>query len=346
MAQVWTKDQDGNWVPGLPLIKGSTGWVNGNIIYEKTGSSTWTVRWTRDTTPPAAPGLSLSGGTTTNPLTVTVTAPSASDTRLVRVKVSTSAFPTSTSKSDSYYYSIQQSGEPWSDWTVTPSQVRTKLFYPQNMVPLPSLVANTTYYFTAWAQDTSFNWSTATTASFKCPAPPAPAPVPVKKSAYITTTDSGSYSAQYNNWRTDSNYVYQAGSQDWRGLWFYSTKIKTQLAKATSIAKMQIYVQRVNTAHGVSGGANVDLVAHKLASQPTGDPIGSMTGHSTVGTLTRGQGAWFNVPSGWWPSILSGTYKGLGLRFGTTSYTDNDYMYAYGAGTSSGKIYIEWWENA
>lgn len=347
MPQIWTKDPDGVWVNGLPMVKASSGWLNGKLVYEKTGTSTWTLRWSRDTTPPALPGMTLTGGTTTNPITVQITAPSAADTVRVRVKVSTTSFPTNVnSTTDGQYYAVQDAGEAWSDWKVTPSQVRTKLFFPPKLTPKQNLKAGTTYYFTAWAQDSSLNWSAARNVSFKCPTPTAPPPTLVKKTAYITTTDSASYSAQYDNWRTDSNYVYQAGAQDWRGLWFYSTKIKTILAKATSVEKMQVYVQRVNTDHGVGGAANVRLVAHKYASQPTADPIGNMTGNNLVGTLSRGQGKWLDVPSGWWDEFKTGTYKGLGLRFGTTSYTDNDYMYAYGAGTNSGKIYIEWWELA
>lgn len=341
MAQVvWVKDGTGTWVPAQPNVKNVNGWLPATFIKQKTGSTTWSTIWARDTTPPGHAAVALGYNSTTNhKMHVVYVAPSDADVANLLIKVSTSGYPTSTSTTDSSFVSASPPGmsRPWSV-VPTAASAPGSMDYPVVGTATPGV----TYYVTVWAQDTSFNYSAPVTASFKIPVAPVVTP-PTTKSAYFTTTDSGSYSDSSNSWRTDNNYVYQGG-QDWRGLWFYSTKVRSALAKASKITRMEVYITRANTAHGVTGHSNIWLIAHRLASQSGGDPIGYMTAPIQDGALLRGESGWANIPSTWWPSFVSGAYLGVGMRYNDTSYTDVNYMYAYGAGTNSGKLYIEWTE--
>ncbi len=336
---IWQKDGSGVWAPVQPNVRASVGWLPASFVKQKTGVSTWTTIWQRDTVAPGTPVLALAW--VSGALRVTATAPADVDLTNLVVKISTSAYPVNPRANDSDYVQTLYSttNKPWSQWDAVPSQVLVRSYPPP---PLAAPKSGSTLYVTAWAEDSSFNFSGAATASLKVPVV-VPPPTVVNKSAYITTTNSGSYSDTGNYWRTDNNYVYQGGA-DWRGLWFYGTKIRTALANANKITKMQIEIGRANTAHGVSGGANVRLVTHDLSSQPAGDPISRLTSSAFLGTLSRGQYKWFDVPSSAWPTFVSGAKLGFGLRYNDTSYTDPNYMYAYGTGTNSGRVYIEWQE--
>ena len=46
------------------------------------------------------------------------------------------------------------------------------------------------------------------------------------------------------------------------------------------------------------------------------------------------------VTSGWYSAFKSGSYRGLGTMYQTTSNTSSYYNQCYGKGTSSGKLKI------
>lgn len=332
-GHILTKNQDGTWHSGFPLVRKSTGWVRGNLGYVKTAPTVWTLRYDGDYTPPAAPTMSVNAAGTS----ITVKSPVAADLSIIIVKRSTSAYPTNTAQDANFDKTMQPDNNWWSQYWAKSAGSRT--------MPL-KYAAGTRIYFSAWSLDSHGNTSSVGHYTAVVPKPAAP-PVPVKvtRSAYIDATSSGSW--RDTGWRTDNNYVYQAGSGGGHaGFWFYSNRISSALSKAISINKMQVYIQRVNSVHGVSGGATVQFTSHRLQNRPAGSPAGLINVMGQPGTLTRGQGVWFNVPSNVFEAFRTGWHVGFGLQYGATSFTDPHYQMAYGAGTASGRVYVEWVEYA
>lgn len=323
-GDLWVKGPDG-WTKDTTVLyaKGAGGWKRGSLLYQKTASTTWTRRYERDTTPPAKPILSAMTTDSSYVLTVTLKAPADADVARVYQAWSTSSYPTDYTKG-SYV-------------SVISNQTTLKRYAGQKV--------GTVLYWTFWAMDSSGNVSQPLNYKYTVPRVYVP-PTTVAKKGTFFPTDSGSYNDQSNYWRTDNNYVYQGG-YDWHGMWFYGTRITGALARARSVTKMTISITRANTVHGVAGAASVYLTRHTLASQPGGFSSAYDGPHpgTFVGTLNRGQTLTFTVPSSWYPLFANKTYKGLGLYFGPTSFTDARYLYALGAGSAaSGKVYIEWTE--
>lgn len=340
MGQVWIKDETNTWQPGLPAMRTGTGWVNGKVVLQKTATTVWTARWSRDTVAPAAPAsVSLTYSASTGKLTVTAKAPSSSDVKLLRIKVSSTAYPSNTNTDANYYVDGQPDGTKWSDVPVAPNQTITRTFPPSNT----KVTAGKTYYVSVWAQDTSYNFSPIKQASFKVPTPATPPPAVKVRSAYIYPTDSGSWGEGYG-WRPHDNYVLAGFSYNWRGLWFFSTRIKSALARAKQINTMKITITRGGDPRGAAFGF-IRLRAHSLATQPSGDPLRYMSDISSSGVIARTSSRTITVPSNWYPGFLSGQYRGLGVAWSNAVSDENDDSVGfYGAGTQSGKIYLEWTE--
>jgi hypothetical protein len=322
-GDVWVKRPDGTWAKsGMPpYAKTSTGWHRITAIYAKTGSSTWTQRYSRDLTPPAPP-VSMSFAMSGTTLNVSVKAPATADVATIVLQWSFTG------------YHGSQYEQPRAGINVTPNQTVTFSY--------PSQKSGESYYWTAWAVDSSGNTSTALTGRYTVPNLYVP-PTLVTKVAYLYPSSSATYVQDGSYWRSDSNFVYQGGLNQY-GQWFYDTRIIAALIKAKHVLDMRIQITRANTVHGVSGPAGVYLTAHTLANQPAGNPAGSNTPSLYVGTLNRGETKTFEVPSSYYAGFLSKQYKGFGLYAGETSYVDPKYLYALGAGSPSGKLYVQWQE--
>jgi hypothetical protein len=194
----------------------------------------------------------------------------------------------------------------------------------------------------AWAKDVSGNWSIPANTTWTFPYPPAPTSTLVTKSAYVNTTDSASWRSNYG-WRTDNNYVMQGGPDNFQGFWFYGTAIASLLKNAHSITKAELYVQRVNSSHGIAGAGNIYIGHHDLTSQPSGSPgTNRVIGETNLVDLGRGEGKWVTLSSSWHDDFKSGAYRGVGAMYATTSVTSSYYNQMYGAGTSSGRLKFTW----
>jgi hypothetical protein len=339
-GSVWIKkgDSTNEWFQGQPYFKHATsGWLLGSKIYEKTDATTWTLRYDGDATPPAAPTLTSTYNTSTLTWSAKITAPADADTAKVCIKVSKTAYPTNPGTQDANSpTNVQADGTPFWLYNTTAGTVSTR--------NLTGMVSGTKYYVSVWAADASGNWSTATNATFTFPYPPAPTKVLTTKSAYISTTDSASWRSNYG-WRTDNNYVYQGGPDNFQGFWFYGTAIRSLLANAHSVTKMEIYIQRSSSSHGVAGDGNIYVGHHDLSSQPSGSPgTNRVLGEYNIVDLARGEGKWVTITSSWYDEFAAGTYKGLGSMYSTTAVTSSYYNICYGKGTSSGKLKITWTE--
>lgn len=337
----------------------------GKWIWRHDGTA-WVQVWSADTTPPAAPGVSLaivSG--TKNVVSVTLTTPPAPIIRTV-VKVGVNKWPSSspTDTSDGCYYAQTSPpngvgvAEPWSEWwyqypssTYGASGITGTKWIPSSYQTF-TFPLSTPIMVSAWCQDDFFNWSAAGSSYIYTLNPDPPPPTLKYMSQYFGAVDSaswmtaGPYANQWDSNTLSNHYVYQAGSYGQNGYWFYGAAPQQAMASRNAATKLNIYIQRVNTAHGVSGGANVHVGAHTMWSRPGGAPS-SIMGIFSPGTLLRGEGKWFDLtapfPGGTWAEqFAAGGLKGFGLGYGVTAFTDPNYLYAYGAGTSGGQLYCEW----
>jgi hypothetical protein len=336
------KNASGNWVSGKPYFKyGTSGWLAGASILEKQGDdSTWTEIWNGDSTPPPQPGALYSYGDTYydsingiwQPVFIT---PDVSDVNRMCVKMSRVLYPDDPGVDDLYSaHDVQPDGSQFWIWDTYPGQSIQRFNY--------NMVAGESWKFSEWCEDTSGNWSPVRQGSFTFPYPPTPTKTLTTKSAYITTTDSASFSDW--GWRSGHDLL-QGGPYSDNGFWFYGTKIRSAIANAYSISSIQIYVQRSSTSHGVYGDANIYIGHHGMTTQPSSSPgTNPITGEYNAAQLTLGEGKWVTLPSSWYSYFKSGTYRGLGLDQGYTSVTSSNYAICYGYGTSSGKLKITWKE--
>jgi hypothetical protein len=261
-GSVWVKNSEGTWVQGQPLFKHETsGWLSGSKIYEKTDSTTWTLRYDGDVTPPNYPALSGTYDATNRIYYPKITAPADVDTTKVCIKVSTAGYPSNPGVFDSASSTqVQSDGSVFWLYNATPSSISTRR--------LTGMVAGTKYYVMTWAADVSGNWSAPTYTYFTFPYPTTTTKTLTTKTAYISTTDSASWRSNYG-WRTDNNYVYQGGPDNFQGFWFYGTAIRSLLANAHSVTSIQIYLQRSSSSHGIAGDGNIMLGHHDLCSGST-----------------------------------------------------------------------------
>lgn len=345
MGQMYKKGADGLWKPAAPYARTSTGWKKSGKYYRKSGS-TWALLWEVDTTPPAAPTVtSLVNDPNTKKLTLIVRTAADADTSAMDVRMSITAYPTDN----------KTPAQAFSGSTKTVAKSTSYTFV------MPYTKTNTTYYFSAFVKDALGNVSARAIKSLKVPTPvspvptppptkpvvpgtpappPPPAPSPTAPTVYkatISTTASASWTNDYDKWYPN---VTQGGLNDYKGCWFFGTRLTNVLKVARKIRKMTIRVQRLSSTHGVSGEANVLLVMHERSSA-SGAPVFSNT--VKIGTLSRGEAGTFPVPVEWWDNMQKSTYwKGFGLRGGDISYSSANYMVAYGFGTRSGEVYIEY----
>lgn len=342
VGSVWYKKTAGTsgdtWVQGMPHTKDSTGaWQVGKTIYEKTGASTWTVRYTGDVTPPAAPTYQITNQADLRTVTNVIHAPADADTVQICNKISKTGYPVNPGTQDSNSFTdVQTDGSVFWLYTVEPGDTNTRVH--------SGMVSGQKYYQSVWAKDAAGNWSAPTNYTWTFPYPTTTTKTLTTKSAYIGVLDSGSYRSNYG-WRTDNNYVYQGGPDNFQGFWFYGTNIATALANAHSVTKMEIEIQRSSTAAGVGGDANIMLGHHNLTSQPSGSPGSDrILGEYNAVDLTRGESKWVTIYSPWYQYFQSGYYRGLGLQYGTTSVESSYYAICYGDGTNSGRLKLTWTE--
>lgn len=337
-GSIWIKNSAGNWVQGPLYVKTpTTGWARGYEVYQKTGASTWTMIYDGDITPPAAPTSNNSYDASKKYYNAQVVLPTTSDTVRGCIKVSTTAYPVNpgvVTSGDTFTYANSVDGTPIWLWDAIPGGAYTRRF--------TGMVSGKKYYVSAWAQDDSGNWSSPYHYTFTFPYPPAPTKTLVTKSAYVSVTDSASWRSAYG-WQNDNTYVYQGGDYDWRGYWFYGSGIANLLKNAESLTKVEMYIQRVNSSHGIAGDGNIMLGYHGYSAQPGGTPA-VVSGKYNVVDLARGEGKWVTLNNAWRASILSGSIKGFGLDYGSTSVSSSYYNYCYGRGTSSGRLKLTWTE--
>lgn len=158
--------------------------------------------------------------------------------------------------------------------------------------------------------------------------PPAPEPPPSRRTVNVQPTDMGSFGA-YNQHQREMVQGW-VGGRPASAFWFYGNRIAEARAGGR-IVSGSIYVQRLGTAHGVGGEANVRLGVHKRTGRP-GAP-GDIQHVGVTARLRRGQAK--NVPlTAVHVAALNEGYRGLGLAVGGAGYTHPDYLLATVGGAS------------
>jgi hypothetical protein len=279
MANLWVHNGT-DWVQGVPSVARPTGYVPGAAVYARPTTSTWSVAWQRDTTPPPAPLIetSIVSGTR-NKLRITITTPVTSK-KFLRcvVKVGINKWATSPTANDGMFYTESNAGEQWSEWftaslvadnTIEPEEVATKDF-PATYQANINLPLNTAINISAWVQDTSLNWSAAATKTqYTRKSTDTPAGMSVFKTA-IMPTSWDAWSEQAEGWLyrskgkpfTHHDYVLNPAFGRWQvftgtfGKWrtyvCYGNRVRQVLNTAYEVRKVSMPLRRRSYQSGVT----------------------------------------------------------------------------------------------
>jgi hypothetical protein len=355
MGTIWTGQLDGTWkAGGNPLVGTTTGFVPGRFIWRHNGT-TWVQVWARDTTPPATPTVTLAiVGGTKNVVAVTVKHGAVLPITRTVVKVAWDGnWPSNPGTVDGYYFAQTTAGgaggpeewsEFWKGYTNLPANISGTKNIPASYQTF-SIPLSTAVRVQAWAQDDFYNWSSGGTASIYTLAPDPPAPVLREVAAAFNCSDAGEWSTNNNYWTSSGNsngYGSQGGNYALEGYWFYNGQVAGNLPNMVNGLEVRAYIYRVNSSHGVSGAALVRPGVHRAASKPGSGPgIASLWGGGI--NLTRGQGDWYALNTGWMSEMKGGTICGLAIGgVGYTSYSSASYAVCYGRGTTGGQWYMRW----
>jgi len=337
-GSIYYKGAPTAWSQGQLYVKDATSWKPVVHLYEKTAPTVWTERFNADLTPPAAPPLFVNTyDAAARTMTTTFTASADADVTGMCCKISATGYPTQPgvyTSADSPT-TVQADGTQFWSWTTTPGGKSTRKHV--------GFANSKKYYMSAWSRDASGNWSAPVSYTWTFAAAPAPVKTLTTKTAYVYTTDSGAWRSAYG-WRSGYD-LYQGGTYNDQGFWFYGTAISTLLKNAYDITSVQIYVQRSSSSHGISGAGNIMIGHHALTSQPSGSPgTNAVQGEYNAVDLGRGAGAWVTLNNTWDTEFKAGTFRGLGIMYTTTSVTSSYYNIVYGKGTSSGRLKFTWRE--
>lgn len=285
MGAIWVHNGT-EWKQGVPSVARETGYVPGRAAYRRPTTSTWSLIWQRDTTPPPAPILDVTMvPETRNKFSIKLTTPVTSK-KFVRavVKVGINKWSTGPVANDGTYYAEVNAGEPWSEFltaslvddnAISPSETQTKQF-PASYQGNVNLPLNTPVNISAWVQDTNLNWSEAATVSvrtLKATDPPAGMQL-FSTAIYQTSFDTWSVAKSYYILRDEYTkaslvaaakktwvgqygpnlYGWQGGTERYMQYMCYADRIRSVMNQAHSIAGLRFaFVRR-----GYSGPSNED----------------------------------------------------------------------------------------
>lgn len=168
------------------------------------------------------------------------------------------------------------------------------------------------------------------------PAPPAPpAGPPTVRTVTVQPADAAMWDAQAQQWRTDV--LAQGGVVPNRAMWFYGAAVATAIG-AGSLVSASLYVQRLMTANGPDGPANVRTGTHAFTARP-GDGSGPLGNVAAAGTLARGQARMLVLPATVVAALGAGA-AGVGLEPGVlgSSNADTLAVAALGDNPASGQL--------
>lgn len=332
-------------------------------------SGAWVQAYDFDVTPPSPPLIALSisedfdtikGVKTLKSrwIRVSVRLPGASndpDARLTRVLTDYAGKPPTTQFGGTYTSATDASfpNEPWSEWRYNEfgphndTSVEVIKQWPRNSSAGNIIKGDQTYHFTGWSLDNSGNWSAATAASIHVPKNSVDVPNVVTKEAKIQPNSSGSWRSA--GWAS-GNLIQQKSPRS-VGLWLYGNQITDSMGAtgAITVKSAQIYIKRdVDT-----GSANANVYLFRSTNGTVGGlpaPGGAIDKSEVtkLGTLAKGQGKWFDLPTSYYNNLNNGI-KGMGLDWKDPVKADAfpaDYSSMVSTSTNlhSGELHIVWEE--
>lgn len=252
--------------------------------------------------------------------------------------------------------------EPWSEWRFglpgapgysghPDSSVMTYKQWPRNFGPGQIIKSDSTYHFTGWSLDENGNWSAATQASIHIPKAGVDMPNVVTKEARFQPNSSGS-------WRTAgfaSGDLVQQNSPRSQGVWLYGNQFTDSVGSNTTsgetitVKSAQIFVRRNDD--GGSAVCNVYVFWMPYGTVGTLPPAGNALDRheiTKVGTLAKGQGAWFDLPPTFANNLSTGI-KGIGLDWkdpvkSTAFPEDYSSVVSTAVNLRCGEVHVVWEE--
>jgi hypothetical protein len=164
--------------------------------------------------------------------------------------------------------------------------------------------------------------SSAPPTSTKPPTHKVPKPVTITPNSRGSWRSSGQKDGDV--WQGD-----WTGRGNWRGGWFYGTKIADACSGKT-VKSMTLYLSRTKDGSGWNRGVPAHVNLHNETSKAKPSPIGTM--HSVK--LAPGQVVKYQLPSAWISALASGSARG----FMVSGSGRSDYLKCAG---SAGKLVIK-----
>jgi hypothetical protein len=142
--------------------------------------------------------------------------------------------------------------------------------------------------------------------------------------AVTTTTQwkssvADNWSTSYSSWQGGGAKQGDYGYGQRKGFWWFESSPIALSGK--TIKSMRVWVQRASSG-GNSGKTRIYLHPHTYgtkAATPSNPSLALESTYNVYVDLAWGQGAWVNIPSTWFASFQSGSYKGVGIWAGSTS---------------------------
>lgn len=360
----------GAWVEADQVyVKVQGIWVEARQVHNKISGS-WVKVHEYDSTPPDPPVISLEvidTEYTENSVEKSGryiklgirTPPASHDSKLKRVRVLTTYNNAAPTTQFGGTYTAPQSDadwpdEPWSDWHYNgygsgkshpdSSQYNYKQ-WPRNATQQSNL-AEGRYYFSAWAEDKSGNWSAGTHTFIDLPKKSVESANVIRKEARIRANTAGSWvDGAFVSGQLEQRYANPKS----RGFYFYGNEITNVIGDqgTPTIKGAQIFLIRGDDSGKPS--ANVYLFWHTettssgLSSQPTRHEA------TKIGTIAKGEAKWFTIPESMWPNLEADDIKGFGLDhinpvMASGFPEDYSVIKSTGEQARSGEVHLVWVE--
>ena len=327
---VWTVCQ-------RPYVLVNGVWTGANAAYVRR-SGTWTRGYVYDVTPPNPPEIDLSivegyavvqgqKQLQSRWINVGVSIPgSANDpqVKLARILTTYAGKPPTTPLGGTYTSAPDStwSDEPWSDWRYNDfgshndtTNVTVKQ-WPRNASAGTIIKGDTTYYFSGWSQDHKGNWSAAVNTSIHVPKDSVDYPRVIIKEARFQPNAAGSWAINAGGY-TDGELLQASQPHSSVGVWFYGQQFSTSIGSQgkPTIRSAQIYIRRLNDDGNATANIYLGWTPYpSIGGLPAAGTALDKREVTKLGTLAKGQGAWFDLPASFWGD-LAANVKGMCLDY-------------------------------
>jgi len=365
---------DGAWVPADRLhyhVNG--GWAPVQKGYVRR-SGVWTKFYELDITPPPSPQIDLTiietkyGQNNQNKgrhIRVVVSLPGpdqAATTKLIRVLTTYQGKQPTTQFGGTYTAQpdANHPDEPWSDWTYKPDGVHNTTqgqykTWPRSATDSSKLTDGERYYFSGWTLDRAGNWSAPTHTSIVAPKDGGGSNILHKETRFQpnwagTMTSSGSFTI---------GQMTQQGNPLRRGVIGYGNKVENEIGSQgpATIKTAQIKLARTND--NGSASANIYIAYHAHLNygspDPDGHPWNTWSEARKLGTLSKGESKWFDIPSNFHDNLVKyvsgsiGNFRGFVLLEKDPSHAaaqadDFSVLKSQAELSTQGELHVTWTE--